>query len=349
MFYPETKVYFDGSHYVAIPHTEKPYKPRPKPSEQLVTVIEEDNKSPPAEVKESEKSDVKIGPKSANNCDNEEVIEESKIEAQTEKEVPKTERKMTRREIFNELYCKTLSMSKTERRNSLIKSMLPYFRNADYAERFVDNNLRRKRRNLICRRIRMTRKANLANFNYFCTFTYSDEKHTEVTFKKQLQNCFRNLCYRKGWKYMGVWERSPEKQRLHFHGLFNIPDGAMVGELVEKTDYSFKSQNMRTTLQNTYFNERFGRSDFESINAQTDLCDELAYIMKYLEKTDERIVYSKGLAQYFISDIMDEDVISTMGVEDNKLLLADDFRCWDEGVLIGKVSKETIEQMRKSN
>jgi hypothetical protein len=347
MFYPETKVYFDGSHYVAIPHTEKPYKPRPKPSEQLVTVIEEDNKSPPAEVKESEKSDVKIGPKSANNCDNEEVIEESKIEAQTEKEVPKTERKMTRREIFNELYCKTLSMSKTERRNSLIKSMLPYFRNAEDAERFVDNNLRRKRRNLICRRIRMTRKANLANFNYFCTFTYSDEKHTEVTFKKQLQNCFRNLCYRKGWKYMGVWERSPEKQRLHFHGLFNIPDGAMVGELVEKTDYSTAQRQMQTISQNTYFEEKFGRNDFKQLDERL-LTESLSYLLKYIEKTDERIVYSKGLAQYFISDIMDEDVITTMGVEDNKLLLADDFRCWDEGVLIGKVSKETIEQMRKS-
>ena len=29
-------------------------------------------------------------------------------------------------------------------------------------------------------------------------------------------------------------------------------------------------------------------------------------LMKYLEKTGERIVYSKGLPQFFISDIMDE-------------------------------------------
>lgn len=29
-FYPECKVYSDGSHFLAIPHTEKPNKPRPK-------------------------------------------------------------------------------------------------------------------------------------------------------------------------------------------------------------------------------------------------------------------------------------------------------------------------------
>ena len=71
--------------------------------------------------------------------------------------------------------------------------------------------------------------------------------------------------------------------------------------------------------------------------------------MKYLEKDGGRIVYSKGLPQYFISDIMDEDIISTIGMEDKKLLLYDDFKCWDEGCLIGNVSEEAIKQMRKSN
>ena len=60
-------------------------------------------------------------------------------------------------------------------------------------------------------------------------------------------------------------------------------------------------------------------------------------------------MYSKGLYQYFISDIMDEDIISTIGMEDKKLLLYDDFKCWDEGCLIGNVSEEAIKQMRKSN
>ena len=32
-----------------------------------------------------------------------------------------------------------------------------------------------------------------------------------------------------------------------------------------------------------------------------------------------------------------------------KLLLYDNFNCWDEGCLVGPVSKEVIAQMRKSN
>ena len=75
----------------------------------------------------------------------------------------------------------------------------------------------------------------------------------------------------------------------------------------------------------------------------------LAYLMKYIEKTGEKIVYSRGLPQYFISDIMDEDIACPIGVDDQKLLLFDDFKCWDEGTLIGTVSKETIKEMRKAN
>ena len=59
--------------------------------------------------------------------------------------------------------------------------------------------------------------------------------------------------------------------------------------------------------------------------------------------------YSKGLPQYFVSDIMDEDVVCPFGLEDKKLLLYDDFLCWDEGVLIGAVSKAVISQMPKAN
>ena len=75
----------------------------------------------------------------------------------------------------------------------------------------------------------------------------------------------------------------------------------------------------------------------------------VAYIVKYLEKTGEKLVYSKGLPQFFISDIMEEDVVCPFGLEDKKLLLYDDFLCWDEGVLVGAVSKEVISQMSKAN
>ena len=55
---------------------------------------------------------------------------------------------------------------------------------------------------------------------YLATFTYDSKKHTEESFKKGLRSCLSTFAKRRGWKYMGVWERSPQKQRLHFHGIF---------------------------------------------------------------------------------------------------------------------------------
>ena len=46
---------------------------------------------------------------------------------------------------------------------------------------------------------------------------------------------------------------------------------------------------------------------------------------------------------------MDDDIAGRIGLEDKKLLLFDDFICWDEGCYMGEVSKEVISQMRKSN
>ena len=227
--------------------------------------------------------------------------------------------------------------------------MLPYFNDERQAAEYVDRNFERKRRNLITRRIRLTRKANLQNFNYFVTFTYDDKKHTEATFRKKLKNCLSLFCSRKGWKYIGVWERSPEKQRLHFHGVFDIPEGTMPGVLFEKNDYNLKKHKRQITVQNSYFNDRFGRCDFEIIEGYGKLGETLAYIMKYMEKSGEKIVYSKGLPQYFISDIFVGDIVCPVGLEDAKLLLYDNFSCWDEGTLIGEVSADTIKHLRKSN
>ena len=200
----------------------------------------------------------------------------------------------------------------------------------------------------MARRMRMTRKANLANFNYFATFTYDSKKHTEESFRKKLKNKLALLAYRQGWKYMGVWERSPEKQRLHFHGLFHIPKGKMIGELITKQDYSFKTQRRQSVEMNSYFLERFGRNDFQELDKRF-LGETLAYLMKYIDKTGERIVYSKGLYQYFISDIEREDIAARVGIEEKKLLLFDDFTCIQQGNKIGRVSNETIQQCKKSN
>ena len=123
----------------------------------------------------------------------------------------------------------------------------------------------------------------------------------------------------------------------------------MPGMILDIEDYSFNTHKRQITHQNLYFEEHFGRNDFEPIEDQSRLGDAMAYLMKYLEKTGEKIVYSRGLPQYFKSDILDDDVVCPIGMEDQKLLLFDNFSCFEDGVYIGEVSPEVIRQLRKGN
>lgn len=337
MSYGETKVYFDGSHYIAIPHTKRPPKRKLSLAVEAVEVkreiVESKEKSTP-----NDNVDVPFS------------MDTTQLDIFTYIEKnPVKQRLSTRKEAFEDAYTASLELPKGKRRSFIISAMLPYFKCEDTAKEYVKKNIERKHKNLIARRIRLTRKANLQDFNYFCTFTYDGAKHTEEEFRKKLKNCLALFAKRKGWKYIGVWERSPEKKRLHFHGIFQIPEGTKPGLMCEKRDFSVNKHRMVTTYSNTYFEEKFGRNDFEPIDSRKDLGGSIAYITKYIEKTGERIMYSRGLPQYFISDIMDEDVVCFIGRETRKLLLYDDFSCWDEGCYMGQVSSDTIQQMRKAN
>lgn len=337
MPYAKCKVYSDGGHYIAIPPTIRPKSPKRYHPEELIEV--EDN-----------------APKEQLNTDNCIAKQPFVAQSDTSKElsdnetvVPKATRKTTRKQLFNELYAESAKMRKRERKAFITSKMTPYFNSEKEARQFVEDNFARQLRNLICRKTRLYRKARLQPWSYFCTFTYDSAKHSEESFRKKLSDTFKKMCYRRGWKYIGVWERSVEKERLHFHGLFYIPDGQMIGELIEIQDYSVKTEKVQKTVQNTYFNERFGRSDFEAIQSVYSLDSSIRYILKYIEKSGTKIVYSRNLPQYFVSDIMDDDVLCTIGQEDRKLLLFDSFTCWDEGCLIGQVSPEVIAQMPKAN
>ena len=69
----------------------------------------------------------------------------------------------------------------------------------------------------------------------------------------------------------------------------NIPENSMPGTLNIVKDYGTISHKMQTSIQSSYFNERFGRSDFKQIDEQEcRLGNALAYLMKYIEKTGER-------------------------------------------------------------
>ena len=47
MSFGEAKVYFDGSHYIAIPHTTRTSFKKPKPVEEPITIIASDEESTP--------------------------------------------------------------------------------------------------------------------------------------------------------------------------------------------------------------------------------------------------------------------------------------------------------------
>lgn len=288
MDYPKTKVYFDGSHYIGIPHTTQSWKKRKYKSTPNETELQ---------VKEM-----------LNQCTNE-----------TKKE--KTER------IINEINTKVNDIEKSK----------------EIVNKVIEN----EKRNKIVRLTRLYRKVNLQQWNYFCTFTYDSAKLTEEEFRKKFLNCLRHLSNRKGWKYIGVFERSPELKRLHFHGIFIIPEKL---DLIETKDYSTKTHQMQITHQNTFFLERFGKNDFKPIENNIGINESVMYMMKYIRKTGEKVIYSKHLQTYFVTDIQENDVVCTIGQEDRKILLFDNFKCLDfeTGEVLGTVSKELIDKLPKS-
>lgn len=294
MPYQESKIYFDGSHYIAVPKENFPSRK---------------------------------GRKIVNKTTN-----------QTE----------TPKERFETSYQESQALPKRERKKYIAEKLQDIFVTEQETAAFVEHNIERKKINAAKRRIRLMRKVYLQKWNFFTTFTYDSTKHTEETFKKTLRNTLKHLVNRKGWKYIGVWERS-SSERLHFHGIFYIPENAMTGELKQVRDYSTKQRRMQTTYQNTRFLRQFGRNDFEELNTKSDIMLSVRYLLKYIEKSGEKLVYGGDLPTYFISDVMDEDIVCPTGIDDRKAVLFDDFNCWDEGCLVGKVSSETISQLRKSN
>lgn len=336
--YPNAKIYYDGSHYIAIPHTERPSKKRHKEQdEEFVVEKITDSSVSVCSIKESVDGMIPVPQPEVMPFE----VEDS--------EPPKT---VTRKSEFNRLYDESKGMSKDERKEFIAENLKSFFKGKeqDSAE-YVQMQLENKKRAIQARRLRFIRKAYMNDFNYFATFTYDDAKHDEQSFRKKLSKLLRNLSSRKFWKYMGVWERAPITERLHFHGLLEVPNGHMIGEMITEYSWSTRQQKMQFSIQNTYFNLKFGRSDFEELSKDrpNDYANAIAYILKYIEKTGEKIVYSRGLPMYLISDIEDGDVATLFGLEEKKLLLFDDFNCWDNGEWIGVISKETKALMPKTN
>lgn len=190
---------------------------------------------------------------------------------------------------------------------------------------FISRRVYLSRLNLFARKKRFRRKAFLNKWNYFLTFTYDCDRHSEKTFKEKLRKCLSNLHSRRGWLYMGVWERAPETGRLHFHAVAYVPDGQMVGNIYERRDYSTKKRAYQITHPNTFFEARFGRCDFAELSdAELKHGNTMSYLLKYLEKSNERIVYSRGIPSEFYKLVDDSDVACEFFDFVRKLVLFDD-------------------------
>lgn len=301
MSYRDTKIYFDGSHYIAIP-------PENFPSEQR----KRKKHKPP-------------NPKQNGT-------------------LPTT----TPKDKFETAYAESQALPKRERKKYIKEKLQGVFQTAEQLKEFVASNMERKKINAIKREIRLWRKIyTQGEWHYFVTFTYDSAKLTEKQFKAKLRNTLKHAVSRNGWKYIGVWERAPETGRLHFHGIFYIPQ--MIGKITEIKDYSTKQHKMQTTYQNDHFLKEFGRNDFKKIEIPLDITQSVKYLLKYIEKSGEKLVYGGKLPTYTKGDILDEDIACPYGVDDRKLLLFDSFRCIDEGEILGTVSPEVLAKMPKSN
>lgn len=254
-------------------------------------------------------------------------------------DVFKPEKKLTKTNAldiaFDSLYLH--ATRKDLKGEDLFNSIKTGLNKLDFGENldgYISDKIEKKKRNAYGRKKRFRRKGYLNQWTHFVTFTYDDEKQTEESFRKKLRKCLSNLHTRRGWRYMGVFEPAPETGRLHFHGIFYIPDGEMVGNIVEKQDYSTKQGKMQIRHENDFFLKSFGRNDFEGISMKELKHGQiLEYILKYIEKTGERIVYSRGVPMQVCKELPETEIVGRLRDFIVKFVLFDDTIDFQKDVL----------------
>ena len=161
------------------------------------------------------------------------------------------------------------------------------------------------------RNVRYERRIDSYVWNYFVTFTYDDTKESEEGFVKRLRKVLSNLSTRNGWRYIGVKERGEKGGRVHFHFIMYVPEGKMIGKLFSDHKYSTKRRHMEYFTNNTFFNDRFGQSQWQPITEEDVRNKKVrGYLLKYIKKTDERLIFSRHIPSEFDMDIdLDNDVV----------------------------------------
>lgn len=209
---------------------------------------------------------------------------------------------------FDTLYKEHSDIRNRDKRNKLITEQLIQ-EGYDISLNAVELLSKKKSKSLYYRKDRFRKKAFNNKWNYFVTITYDDRKCSEENFKERLKRVLANFHDRYGYRYMGVFERS-KNNRLHFHALMYIPKGKMRGDIKIVRDYSKEDNRMRAVSVNTFFLDRFGRNDFSPLfQRKEELSRMIEYIIKYINKSEERILYCRGIDTYIYCKVDDEDIL----------------------------------------
>ncbi len=238
--------------------------------------------------------------------------------------------------LFDSLYYagQREGLKNDDLKDFIYDGIIKLFPNYPNIDEWLEKKIAREKNNYFHRLKRFKRKANLNRWTYFVTVTYNGDKHDEASFRKKLRKCLSNLHTRRSWRYMGVFEYSPEEHRLHFHALVYVPHGQMLGKITEKTDYDTRNERMRITHENSFFVEAFGRNDFEEILCSAVQNNSLiGYLTKYLGKTGERIVYSRGIASEIFIRLCDDDIAAKFINFVDMYVLFDDIVDWERDVM----------------
>lgn len=324
------KVYNDGGAFIGIRKTESNSAPRRKPAqEELIAVkYDSENEGNAVAIVHDEDYENMIDPVlCGNECENARIT--------------------TLTEEFKRFYRQTVGMRWKKRRKYVTDMMRPYFDDEDDLQYFISRKMHNAYRASMARLNRCKRRVALHGLDWFCTFTYDDKKMTEEQFAKKLLNTLRHFASRKGWKYMGAWERG-DKGRLHFHALLNIPEGTMSGEVEERREYDPVKKRVVTNNINTFFEKAFGRNTFDNLSSLAMRYSKTAeYIVKYLEKDGGRLICSRGLDTFIETVVDSEDIICPLHPDEpydgRKYILFDDFKVWGRnGEYLGTFNRSLL-------
>ena len=242
--------------------------------------------------------------------------------------------------LFDSLYRQAMkeglkdTKTETAMTDYIRAGILKLFPDCDDLDEYIERKCEAKRRNLRARKKRFRRKAYLNRWNYYVTFTYDDKKHTPESFEKKLRKCFSNLATRRGWRIAGKFENAPDTGRLHFHGVAYVPDGEMIGTVMEMKDYSTTEGRMQTRHENSFFQESFGRNDFTGLSEMELKYGHIfEYIIKYIGKDDGRMFYSRGIPTAIYKELTAESIITAFTDYVEKYVLFDNVVDWERDIL----------------